>query len=222
METKDSDRRVHEHVVDRRAKHGVVVSTDLTWSESKVTPEQRRKLLRQEPATIWLTGLSGAGKSTIATELERQLILSGHAAFCLDGDNIRFGLSRDLGFAPQDRTENIRRIAEVCKLFNDAGILVVTAFISPYRADRAMARDIIGANRFMEVYLATSLDICEKRDPKGLYKKARAGEIKDFTGISAPYEAPLYPTLALDTGKLSVTESVSEIQLVVGLRFPKE
>jgi adenylyl-sulfate kinase len=221
MDTKDIDRRLHEHI-DRRAKHGHVVSTDLTWTETKVTLEDRKKLLRHAPATIWLTGLSGSGKSTIAYELERQLVLSGHAAFTLDGDNIRFGLSRDLGFAPQDRTENIRRISEVCKLFNDAGILVVTAFISPYRADRAMARDIVGENRFIETYLSVSVDVCEQRDPKGLYKKARAGEIKDFTGISAPYEAPLYPTLALDTSRLSVTDSVSEILRVVALRFPKE
>ena len=220
MEDTSNDRRVHDHI-DRRAKHGVVVSHDLTWSEPKITPKERQQLLRQEPATIWLTGLSGAGKSTIATELEKQLILSGHAAFCMDGDNIRFGLSRDLGFAPQDRTENIRRIAEVCKLFNDAGILVVTAFISPYRADRAMAREIIGTSRFVEVYLATSLETCERRDPKGLYKKARAGEIKEFTGISAPYEPPLYPTLAVDTGALSVADSVSEILIVASMRFPK-
>lgn len=221
MDTDSMERRAHEHFVDRRAKHGHVVSTDLTWSEPKVTPDERRELLRQRPATIWLTGLSGSGKSTIACELEKQLILGGHAAFTLDGDNIRFGLSRDLGFAPQDRTENIRRIAEVCKLFNEAGMLVVTAFISPYREDRAMARDIIGAERFVEVYLATSLEVCERRDPKGLYKKARAGEIKDFTGISAPYEAPAFPTLAVDTSALSVAESVSEILLVAALRFSK-
>jgi adenylyl-sulfate kinase len=211
MKNKSDDRRAYDHVVDRRAKHGQVVSGNLTWTETKVTPEERMQLLRHEAATVWLTGLSGSGKSTIAYELERQLVLGGHVAFTMDGDNIRFGLSRDLGFAPVERTENIRRIAEVCKLFNDAGILVVTAFISPYRADREMARKIIGPDRFIETHLATALEVCEHRDPKGLYKKARSGELREFTGISAPYEAPENPTLHVDTSKMSVTESVSKI-----------
>lgn len=177
------------------------------------------QLTRHEAATIWLTGHSGSGKSTIAYELERQMVLSGHVAFTLDGDNIRFGLSRDLGFAPSERTENIRRVSEVCKLFNTAGVLVVTAFISPYLADRAMARDIIGHDRFIEVYLATSVQECERRDPKGLYKKARAGEIADFTGISAPYQPPENPSLVVDTSKMSVVDSVAEILGVVAPRL---
>jgi adenylyl-sulfate kinase len=221
MNANSDERRVQDHV-DRRAKHGVVVSHDLTWTESKVTTEERRRLLPHDAATIWLTGLSGSGKSTIAYELERQLILGDHVAYTLDGDNIRFGLSRDLGFSPPDRTENIRRIAEVCKLLNNAGVLVVTAFISPYRADREMAREIIGADRFVETHLATSVEVCEQRDPKGLYKKARAGEIKDFTGISAPYEAPDNPSLAVDTSKKSVPDTVAEILKFVAPRFHKK
>lgn len=222
MENSSNDRRAHEHVVDRRARHGPVVSSHLTWTETKVTPKERVQLLQHEAATIWLTGFSGSGKSTIAYELERQLILDGHVAYTLDGDNVRFGLSRDLGFAPQDRTENIRRIAEVCKLFNNAGILVVTAFISPYRADRDMARDIIGTDRFIETHLATAVEVCEERDPKGLYKKARSGEIPDFTGISAPYQPPDNPELVVDTSKMSVVDSVSKILGVVSLRFRDE
>jgi adenylylsulfate kinase len=222
MVKKIDDRRSPDHFVDRRVKHGSVVSTHLTWTESKVTPEERRQLLRHEAATIWLTGLSGAGKSTIAYELEKQLVLHGHVAYTLDGDNIRFGLSRDLGFAPPERTENIRRIAEVCKLFNDAGVLVVTAFISPYRADREMAREIIGADRFIETHLATAMEVCEQLDPKGLYKKARSGELRDFTGVSAPYEAPENPALVVDTSNASVMDSVSEILSLVTPRFRPE
>ncbi len=222
MENKRDDRRTHDHVVDRRAKHGPVVSSNLTWTETKVTSEERMQLLQHEAATIWLTGLSGSGKSTIAYELERQLVLGGHVAYTLDGDNVRFGLSRDLGFAPAERTENIRRISEVCKLFNDAGVLVVTAFISPYRADREMARKIIGEDRFIETHLATSMEECERRDPKGLYKKARSGELRDFTGVSAPYEAPENPALLVDTSKISVMDSVSEILTHVTPRFRNE
>lgn len=196
-----------------------VISTNITWVEGKVSKENRARLLRQDAATIWLTGLSGSGKSTIAVELEKYLFATGHAVYALDGDNIRHGLNRDLGFLPEDRTENIRRIAEVAKLFNDAGIFVVTAFISPYRADREMARDIIGQDHFIETHLAADLEECERRDPKGLYKKARAGLMKDFTGISAPYEEPLDPRLKLQTGKLSVEECVSEIVRHVSGRF---
>lgn len=196
-----------------------ITSTNITWVEGKVSAENRAKLLRQDAATIWLTGLSGSGKSTIAVELERQLFSSGHAVYALDGDNIRHGLNRDLGFLPKDRTENIRRIAEVAKLFNDAGIFVVTAFISPYRADREMARDIIGHENFFETHLAADLEECERRDPKGLYKKARAGLMSDFTGISAPYEEPSNPRLRLETGKLGVEECVAEIMRHVSARF---
>lgn len=216
---------MEEVIKDRRAHppmHGKVVSKNLSWNEAKVSPDERKALMRQDAATIWLTGLSGSGKSTIAYELEKQLILRGHAAYTLDGDNVRHGLARDLGFAPHDRTENIRRIAEVCKLFNQAGMFVVTSFISPYRADRAMAHEIIGTGRFLEVYLETNIAVCEQRDPKGLYKKARAGEISDFTGITAPYEAPDKPELKVDTSRLTVPESVDTILRLVEPRFSKE
>jgi bifunctional enzyme CysN/CysC len=185
------------------------VSRDIAWQRSKVTPDDRARLLRQQAATIWLTGLSGSGKSAIAMELEQRLIAAGHACFVLDGDNIRHGLNRDLGFSPSDRKENIRRIAEVAKLFNDAGLFVITAFISPYREDRNAAREIIGSARFVEVYLSAGVDVCERRDPKGLYAKARAGQIAEFTGVSAPYEPPLTPELTIDTGASGLDESVA-------------
>ena len=185
------------------------VSRDIAWQRSKVTPDDRARLLRQQAATIWLTGLSGSGKSAIAMELEQRLIAAGHACFVLDGDNIRHGLNRDLGFSPGDRKENIRRIAEVAKLFNDAGLFVITAFISPYREDRNAAREIIGSARFVEVYLSAGVDVCERRDPKGLYAKARAGQIAEFTGVSAPYEPPLTPELTIDTGASGLDESVA-------------
>jgi adenylylsulfate kinase len=187
------------------------VSKDVAWHSSKVPTGDRAKLLHQEPATVWLTGLSGAGKSTIAFELERQLMADGRLVFVLDGDNVRHGLNRDLGFSHRDRTENIRRIAEVSKLFNDAGLLVITAFISPYREDRAIAREIIGHLRFIETHLCTDIHVCEGRDPKGLYKKVREGSILEFTGITAPYEVPEEPELRLDTGRLTVEECVTEI-----------
>jgi adenylyl-sulfate kinase len=189
----------------------VHVSQDVVWHASKVSSAVRAQLLRQQPATIWLTGLSGAGKSTIAFELERRLMATGHLTFVLDGDNIRHGLSRDLGFSPEDRSENIRRIAEVAKLLNDAGLIVVTSFISPYRDDRAIARQIVGGERFIETHLCTGIEVCEQRDPKGLYRKVREGRIAEFTGVTAPYEAPENPELAIDTGRLSVEESVAAI-----------
>lgn len=187
------------------------VSKDVTWQPSKVCAEDRAKLLHEDPATIWLTGFSGSGKSTIAFELERQLISANYLVFVLDGDNVRHGLSRDLGFSPIDRTENIRRVAEVAKLFNDAGMLVITSFISPYQLDRELARNIIGKDRFIETYISTDLHTCEQRDPKGLYKKVRQGNIPEFTGISAPYEPPINPEVTIDTRQLSVDESVAKI-----------
>lgn len=211
-----------EKTENAAAKNIQIVSSNIAWIEGKVTPEERTQLLRQDAATIWLTGLSGSGKSTLAFELEKRLFMLGHVAYALDGDNMRHGLNRDLGFSPRDRTENIRRIAEVARLFNNAGIFVVTAFISPYRADRAMARDIIGPDRFIETHLAAGMEICERRDPKGLYKKARAGEISDFTGVSAPYEAPETPALVIDTGRIGVEESVSEILRAARPRFRGE
>ncbi len=172
----------------------------LTRHDGQIGPAQRAALLRQQPATVWLTGLSGAGKSTLAYALEARLIADGHPCVVLDGDNIRHGLNQDLGFSPRDRSENIRRVAEVARLFNEAGLIVITAFISPYRADRDLARRIIGDDHFIETWLDAPLQECERRDPKGLYAKARAGQLPDFTGVSAPYEAPVSPELTLDAG----------------------
>jgi adenylyl-sulfate kinase len=184
------------------------VTTNVSWEQGKVTAKERAVLFRHEPATIWLTGLSGSGKSTLAFAVEKRLLELGHACCVLDGDNIRHGLNRDLGFSPPDRTENIRRVAEVAKLLNEAGGIVVTAFISPYAEDRDMARQIIGAARFIETYLSADLEVCEKRDAKGLYAKARAGKIADFTGISAPYVAPTAPDAVIDTGSLTPEDGV--------------
>jgi adenylylsulfate kinase len=176
-----------------------------------VERKDREKLLGQRGATLWLTGLSGSGKSTVAVAAEKALLQRGHLAYVLDGDNVRHGLNKNLGFSPEDRTENIRRIAEVAKLFTDAGVIALTSFISPYRADRDAARAIFAPGDFVEIHVSTALETCESRDPKGLYKKARAGQIPEFTGISAPYEAPERPELVLDTGALSVEESVAAL-----------
>jgi adenylylsulfate kinase len=186
-------------------------STNITWHAGQITRKDREKVLGQRGVTLWLTGLSGSGKSTVAVAAEQALVARGRLAYVLDGDNVRHGLNKNLGFSPEDRTENIRRIAEVAKLFTDSGIIVLTSFISPYRADRDAARAIYGEGDFVEVFVSTSLETCEARDPKGLYKKARAGQIPEFTGISAPYEAPERPELVLDTGKLSVPESVAAL-----------
>jgi len=187
-------------------------SRHITRSEGLVSAEEREQMLGGPPATIWLTGLSGSGKTAIAMELERRLIDSGRACCVLDGDNVRHGLSSDLGFSPEDRSENIRRIAEVARLFNEAGMTVVTAFISPYRADRGRAAEIIGKAAFVEVFVDSPLEVCEARDRKGLYKKARSGEIPEFTGISAPYEAPETPAVHLLTDTGSVDEMADRIQ----------
>lgn len=191
----------------------------VVWHRGHVPAAARAQLLGQAAATIWLTGLSGAGKSTIAFELERQLLAHGRLAYVLDGDNVRHGLSRDLGFSHEDRSENIRRVAEVARLFNDAGLLVIAAFISPYREDRETARDIIGHDAFLETHLCADLRVCEQRDPKGLYKKARAGAVAEFTGVSAPYEVPQEPALKIDTGRLSVAASVAEIMRLLAPRL---
>ena len=160
---------------------------------------------------VWLTGLSGSGKSTIATDLERELFNLGKHAYVLDGDNVRHGLCRDLGFSPQDRQENIRRVGEVAKLLAEAGFIAITAFISPYRADRDLVRSIVPAGQFIEVFVSAPIEVCEQRDPKGLYAKARANEIKEFTGISAPYEAPVQQEITLTTDSMSVQESVAKV-----------
>lgn len=169
--------------------------------------------------TVWLTGLSGAGKSTLAFALEGRLTANGRACHVLDGDNLRHGLNRDLGFSTADRSENIRRVAEVAKLMNDAGLIVITALISPHRSDREMARKIIGAAQFIEVHLATPIGACEQRDVKGLYKKARMGEITDFTGVSAPYELPLNPVCSIDTSIQSVEDSLRQLYRIVSRTF---
>jgi len=200
-------------IVDRivaKPKTAAPVSKNIVKSDSLVSAEDRKNLLNQQGATLWLTGLSGSGKSTVARQLERELIDMGHACMILDGDNVRHGLNRDLGFSAEDRTENIRRVSEVANLFNEAGMIVITAFISPYRADRKQARKIIG-DGFVEIFVDTPLDVCEARDPKGLYKKARAGDIPQFTGITAPYEAPEKPELVLPTADLPVEASVDAI-----------
>jgi adenylylsulfate kinase len=186
-------------------------STNITWHEGEVARRDRETLLKQRGTTIWLTGLSASGKSTIAVAAEKVLVERGHLAFVLDGDNVRHGLNKNLGFSPEDRTENIRRIAEVAKLFTEAGVIVLTSFISPYRSDRDAARARFEAGDFVEVYVDADVATCEARDPKGLYKKARAGEIPEFTGISAPYEAPESPELVLDTSKQTLAESVGSL-----------
>ena len=186
-------------------------STNITWHAGQIERADRERLLGQRGVTIWLTGLSGSGKSTIAVAAEAALVERGRLAYVLDGDNIRHGLNHNLGFSPEDRTENIRRIGEVAKLFTDAGVIVITSFISPYRADRDAVRATMAAGDFVEVYVDASLETCESRDVKGLYQKARAGEIPEFTGISAPYEAPESPELVLDTNAKSVEESVEEL-----------
>jgi adenylylsulfate kinase len=186
-------------------------SKNLTWHEGQVSRDEREELLGQRGATIWLTGLSGSGKSTVAVAAEKALRGLGRLTYILDGDNVRMGLNSNLGFSPDDRTENIRRIGEVAKLFTDAGIIVFSSFISPYRSDRDQVRDIMADDDFVEVHVAASLETCEGRDVKGLYKKARAGEIPEFTGISAPYEEPLKPELVLDTNDKTVEESVAHL-----------
>ena len=182
------------------------MNTNLIEHTHKVTKEERQNLLKQKSPVIWLTGLSGSGKSTIANELAYRLQQKGKLAYILDGDNVRMGLNKDLGFSDDDRKENIRRIAEVAKLLSDAGVIVITAFISPFREERERAKDIIGRDNFLEVYVKADLSVCEERDPKGLYKKARAGEIPMFTGIDSPYEEPNINFKTVDTAKLSIEE----------------
>jgi adenylylsulfate kinase len=182
-------------------------ATNVTWHEHKVTKEEREALLKQRGVVLWFTGLSGSGKSSVANEVAYKLHSMGHITYVLDGDNIRHGLNKDLGFSPEDRDENIRRISEVACLFADAGVIAITAFISPYRKLRNFCRELAGQGRFLEIYTKACLETCEKRDPKGLYKKAKAGIIKDFTGINAPYEEPEDPELIIDTDKYNIEES---------------
>jgi adenylylsulfate kinase len=205
--------------VVRAAEDGSVTeqkATNITWHAGQVERRDREQLLGQRGVTVWLTGLSGSGKSTIAVAAEKMLLERGRHAYVLDGDNVRHGLNKNLGFSPADRTENIRRIGEVAKLFTDAGVIVMTSFISPYRADRDAVRAVMGKGDFVEVHVQASVETCEGRDVKGLYKKARAGEIPEFTGISAPYEAPERPELVLDTKAQSVEESVAVLVSYLG------
>ena len=186
-------------------------ATNITWHGANVTKEEREQAVGQQGCVIWLTGLSGSGKSTVAMRAEQLLLERGVFAYVLDGDNVRHGLNKDLGFSPEDRTENIRRIGEVAALFTDAGVINVTAFISPYREDRDQARACAKEGTFLEVYVECDLDECERRDPKGLYKKARAGEIPEFTGISAPYEAPDKAELVVNTTTSTPEQSCAAI-----------
>ena len=174
-------------------------ATNITWHEGSVTREERERLLGQKGVTVWMTGLSASGKSTIAVILEQMLLHKKKHAYRLDGDNIRMGLNKNLGFSAEDRAENIRRIGEVAKLFTDAGVIAITSFISPYKKDRDAVRASLKPGEFVEVYVKVSLEAAEKRDPKGLYKKARAGQLKGFTGIDDPYEAPEKPEIVIDT-----------------------
>ena len=188
--------------------------------EGRVSIQDREAYLGQRPATLWLTGLSGSGKSSVAFALEKILMARGHLCVVLDGDNVRGGLNKDLGFSPEDRQENIRRVAEVARLFNEAGLMVIVAFISPYRADRLQAKEIIGSERFLEVHVDAPLSVCEERDPKGLYKKARSGVIAEFTGISSPYEPPMGPSILLKTGEEGVEASAYRLwELLTEMKF---
>ena len=186
-------------------------SRNITWHAGIVTKTDRESISGHRGVTIWMTGLSASGKSTLAVALEKKLWERGVRAYVLDGDNIRHGLNKDLGFSPTDRNENIRRIGEVAKLFTDASVVNVTAFISPYRADRDQVRTLMGEGDFVEVFVDCPVEVCERRDPKGLYKKARAGDLPEFTGISAPYEAPLNPELSLHTDRESEAESLQHL-----------
>ena len=193
-------------------------ATNIVWHHASIDREARAAQKHHKSAILWFTGLSGSGKSTLANAVNAALHLKGFSTYVLDGDNIRHGLCNDLGFSDSDRVENIRRIGEVAKLFLDAGVIVLTAFVSPFRADRQKARELVSEEDFLEIYCAADLNVCEDRDPKGLYAKARAGEIKDFTGISSPYEEPKVPDLNIDTGLKDLEECV---ELVVNKLMEK-
>ncbi len=198
-----------------------VKSKNIVEIEHRVSDQDRWQRQGHQGGVLWLTGLPGSGKSTLAFELERSLFAMGRQVYVMDGDNLRHGLNSDLGFSPDDRAENIRRVGEVAALYAGAGMITVTAFISPYRVARRAAR-AAAAGRFHEIYLSASLDVCERRDPKGHYKKARSGEIPDFTGVSAPYEAPEKPELIIDTGVLSVEDSLALLENFVDKTFALE
>ena len=197
--------------MEQNSKSPLSKATNIVWHQSSVDREARSQQRGHRSAILWFTGLSGSGKSTLANAVNVALHKNCYSTYVLDGDNIRHGLCKDLGFSDLDREENIRRIGEVSKLFVDAGIIVLTAFVSPFRVDRDKARSLVGENDFVEVFCSADLEICESRDTKGLYAKARNGEIKDFTGISSPYEAPQSPELKIDTGNLEIDKCVDMV-----------
>jgi bifunctional enzyme CysN/CysC len=190
-----------------------IAGSDICWHTMHIDKRSRAKQKNQKAAALWLTGLSASGKSTIASMLERRLHSSGSHTYVLDGDNMRFGLNRDLGFSDRDRVENIRRVAEVARLMVDAGLLVIVSFISPFRADRDAARELFGETEFIEVFVETPITECIRRDPKGLYARALRGEIKNFTGLDSPYEVPESPEIRLDTVEHSVEETVERVEV---------
>lgn len=198
----------------------MIKATNVVWHEGHVARDDRARLLKQNGCTIWLTGLPSSGKSTIGFSFEHALVQQGRLAYVLDGDNIRHGLNKNLGFSAEDRAENIRRIGEVAKLFADAGVITITSFVSPYRADRDGVRQLHAEAKipFIEVFIDTPVDICAERDPKGLYKKARAGEIKNFTGVSDPYESPMNPELTLKTAEMKLEDCVAKLAEFLGSR----
>jgi len=184
---------------------------NIVWHDSHLSKDERAKLKEQKPCILWFTGLSGSGKSTIANALEAKLYTLNYHTYLLDGDNVRHGLNRDLGFDDASRVENIRRIGEVAKLFVDSGTMVLTAFISPFISDRAIVRELVKVEEFIEIFIDTPIEVCQSRDPKGLYQKALAGEIKNFTGIDSPYEAPTTPEIHIQTHQMSIEEAVMKI-----------
>ncbi|MBU6952872.1 adenylyl-sulfate kinase [Hahella sp. HN01] len=192
-------------------KSGNDVCADIVWHQHKISKSQRASIKTQKPCLLWFTGLSGAGKSTIANAVEAQLFDLQRHTYLLDGDNVRYGLNKDLGFSDESRVENIRRIGEVAKLFVDSGMIVLSAFISPFREDRKMVRQMLEPGEFVEVHVSTPLNVCEHRDPKGLYKKARAGRLEKFTGVDSPYEPPVNPELTLNTDAVSLSECVERV-----------
>ena len=198
-------------VAEGEIHHGLRRANNVHWQRLDIDKQSRANIKHQVPKIIWLTGLSGAGKSSIANLIEKKLIAKTRHSYLLDGDNVRHGLNKDLGFTDADRVENIRRIAETAKLMLDAGLIVITSFISPFRAEREMARNLFDKGEFIEVFVEASLEVCEKRDPKGLYKKARAGEIKNFTGIDSPYQPPEHPELVIDTVTLTLEQAADKI-----------
>ncbi|MBL0105070.1 MAG: adenylyl-sulfate kinase [Bacteroidetes bacterium] len=193
------------------------MAEDIFPPHSLVSREERSRLLKQQPLVIWMTGLSGSGKTTLAKLLEKELLERGKIAYSLDGDTLRAGLNKDLGFSDADRKENVRRAGEICRVLADAGMIVITSFISPFKADRDAVRALFPKGQFIEVYVKASIEACEKRDTKGLYKKARAGEIKNFTGIDSPYEAPEKAEVVVDTESESVEKSVSKLLTCLGI-----